>query len=84
MKVSLKTRVAKLEQRLAAKNEGFSVSILIGLYEGNSDNIVGAGVGDKRVERRVGESVDALSARASRELGMQVLFAIYVDGTEAS
>ena len=84
MKVSLKTRIAKLEQRLAAKNGGFPVSILIGLYDDNAEKIIGAGICGKVVYRNSGEPVDVLTARASRELGMQVLFAIYADRTEAS
>ena len=82
MNATLKRRLAKLERELRAMKRAFPISILIGVYDRDAD-IVGAGIGAKKVERRVGESVDDLTNRASAELGMQFLFAIYTDGTDA-
>jgi hypothetical protein len=82
MRSNLKSRLAKLEARLAAKINILPNAVLVSIYEREND-VVAAGIGGNNVLRQDGESLDALTARASLELGMQILFAIYADGTEA-
>lgn len=83
---ALKARLAKLEARLAPKRL-FSRVVLIGVFNDlpgySKSDIIGAGIGGRNIYRLHGETVDALTERASSELGMQFLFAIYSNGSQA-
>ena len=80
---SLERRLAKLEAGRALKANDFSDAVMVGVFNHDHEDIVGAGICGSRVWRTPGETIAALTARASRELGMQVLFAVYKGGTEA-
>jgi hypothetical protein len=82
MRSNIKSRLVKLEALLAAKTNIMPNVVLVCIYEREND-VVAAGIGGNNVLRQDGEPLDALTARASRELGMQFLFAIYADGIEA-
>jgi hypothetical protein len=79
---NLRLRLEKLEAKSAAKEHVFGQAVLIGVF-GNDHNVAGAGILGRTVKREENETVEALTSRASRILGMQFLFAIYADGTEA-
>jgi hypothetical protein len=79
---NLRLRLEKLEAKSAAKEHVFSQAVLIGVF-GDANNVVGAGILGRNVLREEGEPIEIMTARASRILGMQFLFAIFADGTEA-
>jgi hypothetical protein len=79
---NLRLRLEKLEAKSAAKEHVFPQAVLIGVFD-NAHNVVGAGILGRKVLREEGETVENMTARASRILGMQFLFAIFADGTEA-
>jgi hypothetical protein len=78
--MSLKERLARLEARLGPKRVGFPVVVLIGVFDCDDADVMGCGIGGRKVFRKDGETLDELKWRASRELNMQFLFAVYVDG----
>ena len=79
---NLRKRLETLEATRATLKAVFSKSVLVGVFD-NDDDIIGAGICGIKVFREPGETISQLTARASRSLGMQVLFAIYSDGSEA-
>jgi len=79
----LKRRLDKLQTARVAKNAQFLNSVMVGVLNHDPDDIIGAGISGLKVLREPGETIGHLTVRASRILGMQVLFAIYRNGTEA-
>lgn len=80
----LKSRLERLETLAKRKKGPAHNTVFVGVYEGNDDDIVGAGICGRRVPRNEGETIERLAERAGRELGMRVLFAVYSNGQEAS
>jgi hypothetical protein len=81
--LNLTARLKKLEARSANRSNAFQRAVLVGVYENNQDEIVGAGLGEKRILRLDGEPISAMTVRAAKTLNLQVLFAICRDGSEA-
>jgi hypothetical protein len=79
----LKRRLDKLMGIEAARKERFLNSVLVGALNHDAEDIVGAGISGTKVLRESGETIEELTMRAGRILGMQVLFAIYRNGLEA-
>jgi hypothetical protein len=80
---NLKRRLDTLKAARVAKNARYSNSVLVGALNHDPEDIVGAGISGTKVSREPGETIEALTARAGRQLERQVLFAFYKNGMEA-
>ncbi len=79
MTANFKVRLAKLEAHIATKDVGFP-PVVLGEYNRTDSETVGVSGGNGQiVARQSGESVEAMIARAQRQLRQKIVFLIYAE-----